>query len=323
MAQKSPYRKACLAIVAFFVLQALLPSEASAQSRKPTRSKPPEFKPGQFDGIFFTDVRSMLKGELPGKQAMLAQASPDSGGESPAESAGGSDDPMAWSKLIAPESIDDLVKGAKLRLDRIVTTPAAFQGGGFVAARREFSMLALLFAVIETYPNEDIRFRKSAPIARELLARVAANSKVGSRQTYNEAKQRLLDLGDLVNGSQLAGEAKTEIDWSNLIDRVPLMNLLAWAHQEKVAKLSASEAEFKANKGELKQYAQLIAVLGKAAIAEDMPDATDEDYLAFIRMMVEQSSQVALAVDTDNPGLARSASGQIGQSCQDCHDNFR
>ena len=150
-----------------------------------------------------------------------------------------------------------------------------------------------------------------------------ANTKVGSIQSYQESKQRILDLGELLNGSRLPGEAKTETNWSNLMDRAPLMQLLKWAHNENLTKMAASEKEFASNKDSLRSYAELVSILGKISLAEDMPDATDDDYQAFVRMMVEHSQQVVMAVANDNADMARKAAGQLGQSCQDCHDNFR
>ena len=61
----------------------------------------------------------------------------------------------------------------------------------------------------------------------------------------------------------------------------------------------------------------------KASLAEEMPDATDTDYQGFATQMIEQAKQITLAVETSNPALARQAAAQLGQSCQDCHDNFR
>ncbi len=164
-----------------------------------------------------------------------------------------------------------------MRLDQLITTPAAFAGGGFQQARKEFSLQALLFAIIEAYPG-DVRWKSSAAVAREAFASAAANTKVGSRQVYDEAKKRLADLGELMNGAQLPGDARSEIEWSMLIDRVPLMQLLEWAEKEGVATYSASESQFKAHPEELRRFAELIAVLGKASIAAEMPDADDDDY---------------------------------------------
>lgn len=292
---------------------------AEAQSpRRPIRVAPPDFESAQFEGIFFEDVVRQLKGELPNDAERLGTAA------SPAASSSetSAEDPQAWHKLISPVALEDLVKGTKLRLDRIVTTPAAFQGGGYAEARREFSLLAVLFAVIEMHPGE-VRWQKSAGAAREAFARTAANTKIASPQVFREAQQRLLDLGDLLSGATLTGEAKSELNFSLLIDRVPLMQLLEWSHRENVEEYSASEASFKKNQLALRRYAELIAVLGKVAIAEEMPDASDEDYVAFAQEMLAHAQSVVLAVETGDANMARQASGGLGQSCTNCHDNYR
>ena len=294
-------------------------SLAQAQKRKPPRAKPPTFSEADFDSVFFKDPKGTLKGELPTSKVSNSVA------QKPLDTQAGdtsSNDPMAWQNLVSPESLEDLIKGTKLRLDRIITTPAAFSGGGFVEARKEFSLLAVLFAIIEDYPKE-VRWKESSPYARELMARMAANAKVGSIQTYNEAKKRMLDLRDLLNGSKLAGEAKSETDWSNLMDRSPLMQLLKWGQQDFINKQVASESAFKSNASELKGYAEMVAVLGKISLQEDMPDATDDDYKGFAEDMIKQARQIAFAVDSEDAELARSAAGKLGQSCSNCHDNFR
>jgi len=55
----------------------------------------------------------------------------------------------------------------------------------------------------------------------------------------------------------------------------------------------------------------------------DMPDATDDDYKVFAQDMIKQAKQIAFAVETENAELARTAAGKLGQSCSNCHDNFR
>lgn len=325
----------------FLLLAAIAANLCAARAEgqtKPQRSTAPEFKPGQFDGVFFADVKSVLKGELPGQQvqslaasnqtqAGSKQASAGSATASESAAAGAREQLMSsggvsWHLLISPIALEDLVKGSKLKLDQIVTTPAAFAGGGYDEARREFSLLALLFAIIETHPGE-VRWKNSAAVARESFARVAANTKVGSRQVYDEAKKRLLDLEDLINGSQLSGNAKSDIEWSQLIDRVPIMQLLEWAQQDFISPHSADEAKFAANLEELQRYAELVAVLGQISLQTEMPDADDTDYQALAQDTITQARQISLAVQTSNAERARQANGKLGQSCTNCHDNFR
>jgi hypothetical protein len=296
---------------------------------------PPTFESEQFAGVFFDDVTAVLNGPRPTPNRpdafpQIAQVDSSTPANSPANSpapATAADDAMEdnewrWELVISPNSIEDLIKGIKLKLDQSITTPAAFKGGGFAEARREFSLAALLFAIIENYRGQ-IRWQSSAGIAREAFTRVAANTKIGSDQVYQEAKNRLLDLNDLLNGSSLVGEVRTEADWSTLIDRGPLMQLMEWAYDDHLAKLTASEAEFESNPDAVLRYAELITVLGRVAIAEGMPDASDDDYTQFAAEMMANAQQVVLAVKNKDADLARKANGQIGQSCSKCHDNFR
>lgn len=299
-----------------------------AQSAKPRRVEAPTFRVGAFEGIFFADPAAQLQGELPAAAASPnAQISSATAPNLAANSLGTSsnDDPQEWKGLIAPTSLEDLVKEGKLRLDKLVTTPTAFKGGGFVTARTEFSLQALLFAIIETYPGE-VRWKSSAALARQRFARVAANTKVGSDQVFTEVKARLLDLQDLIGGTPLTVQTdgpSADIDWSNLIDRVPLMQLLEWAHEENLAKLVASEADFKDNSEAVQRYAELVAVLGQVALAKEMPDANDEDYRTLAKAMIEQASMVVQAVKTNSAEQARMSAAQVGQACTNCHDSFR
>ncbi|MCC7336393.1 MAG: cytochrome c [Pirellulaceae bacterium] len=305
-----------------------LAQNSQSSRRRPVRIEAPSFEPGQFEGIFFADPSAQLQGAPPAAGA-VSPAQSTAGG--PAALSDGSDvsqssaaDPHGWHHWISATSLEDLIKASKLRLDKIVTTTTAFKGGGFVQARTEFSLQALLFAIIETYPS-DVRWKNSAAEARQRMTRVAANTKIGSDQVFTEAKARLLDLDDLLRGATLPGrrEETPEIDWSHLIDRVPLMQLLEWAQEENLNKLVASEGQFKDSSEEVKRYAELIGVLGRVALVEEMPDASDDDYVTLARAMTNAAQQVALAAQTGNAELARTAAGQIGQSCTNCHDSFR
>jgi hypothetical protein len=223
--------------------------------------------------------------------------------------------------LISAATIEDTVKNSKLRLDQLVASPTKF-AGGYVEARREFSLQALMFAIVEQYPG-DVRWKRSAPVARETLSKMAANAKVSSPQAFKEARQRLLDLGELLNGSNLEGTPTAELSWGDVIDRVPLMQLLEWAQQEHINGYVSSKENFDEHKEDLQRYAELVAALGKAAIMEEMPDASDADYRSLGEQMIQQAGQIVLAVQTDNADLARQSAGQVAQTCAKCHDGYR
>ena len=320
--------RATLILGAGLIALSLSLSSAQAQ-RKPERVEAPKFTSGQLNNVFFPDAAGQLKGQRPALQAAskpaegkTPAASTSVGGPDTDSASSGDSDPMAWHNLISPTALEDLIKGSKLRLDKTITTPAAFAGGGFAVARKEFSLQALLFAIIETYPG-DVRWKSSAPVARELLSRIAANTKVGSAQVHDEAKKRLLDLGDLTNGSQLAGKASSEVNWSTLIDHAPAMQLLEWAQKENIAPDVASPELFAKNKEALQHYAELVAVLGKVLTVEEMPFADDKEYVILAKSMLEQAQQVRLAVKTDNADLARQSAAKLLQSCNACHETYK
>ncbi len=147
--------------------------------KKNTRAKPPQFDPKLMEGVFFADVKKQLQGDPP----KAGEGRSTSGPTRPAADDNTRRRPVrggsAWPKLISASSIEDLVKGSKLRLDGAVTSAAKFAGGGFKDARREYTMLSILFAIIEQYPTQ-VRWKNSAPVVRTHMVRVAAGTKVGS-----------------------------------------------------------------------------------------------------------------------------------------------
>lgn len=314
------------------VLASCCVTAVAQSSRRPVRVEAPSFTAQQFDGVFFAAPARQLQGPPPttaptslvgGQPAGQPSALP--AGDSTDSAVTAADDPNHWRETISATSLEDLIKASKLRLDKLITTPTAFRGGGFVDARTEFSLQALLFAIIEKYPAE-VRWKNSAAEARRRMTRVAANTKIGSDQVYAEAKSRLLDLDDLIGGTALSGrgdDGDADINWSALIDRVPLMKLLEWSQDKNLNQLVASESQFQDNSDAALRYAELIQVLSQILLAEDMPDASDGDYIALAHAMRDAAQQVAVAAKTGNAELARSATGQIGQSCIHCHDSFR
>ncbi|MCA9130650.1 MAG: cytochrome c [Planctomycetales bacterium] len=317
MSHVSDHLNLLVVVCSFLQLSSGLQAQTKDTPR-PWRSTPPIFQQGQFDSVLFTDITSMMRGELPNSRVARL--------DSPVESVTNGNPPdssvnSGWSKIISATTLEDLVKASKLRLDQIVTTPPAFVSGAYADARQEFSLQAVLFAIIEQYPDE-VRWKKSATAARELMARVAANAKVGSQPVFNEAKLRLADLNDLMRGSTLSHKASDGLDWSKVVDRGPLMKLLEWAFHDHVTSFSASETAFDQNRDSLAQYAELMAVLGRVALQEGMSDADDEDYVKLANAMVDAAVELAAAVKNNDAELARRVSGQIGQTCTNCHEIY-
>jgi hypothetical protein len=293
--------------------------------RKPVRAKPPTFKEGEFEGVFFDDVKKQLVGPVP-KRGELSKPA-DSGAIASATTDVGASNASGktnvWKDRISGPSIEDLVKEGKRRLDGFITTPAKFSAGSYKDARREFTLMAILFAAIEQYP-EEIRWKNSSALARARFGRMAANAKVPGGPAFNEAKLRLEDLATLLKGTALSDTAPTpDLNWPELADRTPSMQILEWALREHVMPNTASEALFKSKSDEVLTYAELVGLIGETLHQPGMTDADDEEYKTWSKKMIAEAARIVDAVKLSNPTMAREAAGQLDQSCNGCHNTFR
>jgi len=298
-------------------------SYAQKTVRKPERVPPPKFQPNDFTGVFFPDAVAQLQGKPPATGGAVASDSPSdpSVGSESSEMEPAAKGNDVWKQLIAGQTIEDLIKEAKARVDGVITTPAKFAGGGYSEARREFTLLASLMAIIAQYP-EEIRWKSSAPYARTVFARMAANCKVGTQQVFNEAKLRQQDLQDLLKGSKLTGTAE-ETTWADTADRGPAMQLLEWALRENLAPNTNSEDSFSNNMDEVVKYAELVSAYGQILQLEGMTDADDETYVQYASAMGAAAKDVLKAVKSKDAELARTAVSRIDQSCNKCHESYR
>lgn len=335
-----PSCRFCSAIVAVVIgFCPIMVEQATAQSdQRAIRANPPTFDRQTYADLFFSDLGAALTGEL--RQADSAQfergplLSPDeslslpgSPGTSTSPEAGDQSQPQKssaqeWRVLISAGNIEDLVKESKQRLEQIVTTPSAFSSGGFQKARTEFALLALLFAIIEEYP-EEVRWKSSAPTMKWLMNRVANNSKVGSRLVFDEAQQRKGDLHSLLSGTQTAAVPQTEVAWEHLIDMAPLMQLMERAYDQKISQLVADEERLEMHGDELLRSADLISILAKTSTLEGMSYADDDQFREYAEELIRSARAMAEAVAKKDPSGARLASGRMGQCCQKCHASFR
>lgn len=302
-----------------------IPSFAQQIRRKPTRAAAPQLNPQEFEGVFFADVQKQLVGPAPSAGSIADAANAPSSTPSLVDATGSSNNPNSnvWKERISGQSIEDLVKEAKGRLDTFITTPAKFSGGSYKDARREFTLLAILFATIEQFP-EKIRWQASASVARGRFARVAANTKIATTPTFNEAKLRMEDIATLLKGSPLTDSAPpSELIWSDIADRVPSMQILEWALREHLNRYVSSEAEFKSHSEDAIKFAELIALIGETLHQPGMVDADDDEYKSWSAKMIKEATRITEAVKLDNPSMAREAAGQLDQSCNACHNTFR
>lgn len=294
-----------------------------AQNRKAAkRAKLPTFQANRTSRFFFEDVFAQLEGERPANpNARVAQAGSTTPGAGDEGDDAGS---YAWSKIVSSTTLEDEIKKLKNAMNQTITTPTEFAGKGYKEVRRDFSILAMTFAIINEYDG-DVRFKKDAAAARDVFARTASNAKAGGNiNVYKESKRRQDELMDLINGSSLASKAEEPANnWERICDRGPLMQRLVTAAEENLSAWTSNEDEFSSNIEEVMHEAEIVAAIGEVLTREGMEDGDDEDYAAFAKLMKTSALDIVAAVKSNDADLARKGAGEIAKACSDCHDNYR
>lgn len=317
---RHPTRKLlCLCLICAVSFTAKIVPGQRPQSNK--RARHPDWQ-DLPPGIFFEDAfRDGLTGPRPKVRAGAPNSPsvPQEASSGPMPESSG----YAWSELISAATIEDEIKAIRTRVEESVKTSGHFQARGYVDARRELSMAAVLFAIIADYDDE-VRWKTSAPVARDSLARAAANAKVGTTPVYREAKQRLRDLDDLIRGSSLVGKpAATDIAWGEMFDRGPLMLRLEQSQKERLAMWLASPKEFNSQREHIIHEAELVAMLAQVLVTQGMQDADDDEYRAYCNLLKEAAQSVVNGVKRNDYDAARKSAGEIQKSCSECHELYR
>lgn len=317
---------ALLAVVPLLVAGSLVLGQTKGK-RLIKRAEPPKVE--HRPEIFFGDAfKEGLSGPRPANLGQSAKAvagssgasSTPAGGSSAAADSSGS----GWSAIISAATVEDEIKALKLLVDADVTTPSDYAGKGYKAGRRDFSMLAMLFAIVGEHDG-DVRWKKDAPAARDVFARTAANSKVGTQQVFNEAKLRKQELQDLVGGqSPYEGkEADPKVQWGSVCDRSPLMQHLELIFDPRVKAAVSDEGNFKSNLEKLSHDAEILSAVGAVLAKEGMADADSDEYQAFCDVLKQSGREIVEACKNKNYATASSAVSAIGKACNDCHELYR
>ena len=193
----------------------------------------------------------------------------------------------------------------------------------FRDGRIQFSMLAMLFAIIADYDG-DVRWKDAAPVARDRFSSAGFNSKVGSLQAFNEAADRKLDLEQLIRGGGLeASSPPTATDWEKVCERPPLMLRLKRGFNEGINTWSANSGSFRQHADDILREAELIAAIAEAMQQEGFDLWDDETYVEYCDQLKQGALAVATAVRQQDAQAGRQASGVIAKACDNCHGDYR
>ena len=266
-------------------------------------------------GTFADDAFALLVGSRPdyGAARQIVAAPVGGGGAANASApAGGVPGGVKWSSLVSADTLADEAKDMKDLLATACAKLGDFKGGGFEDARCGYSSLAMLFGVIAAYDQPDVRWRKDAATARDLFARVGFNCKVGTDQSFAEAKARLDDLVGLLDGNSPEPNPNVEPAelWSQMTGRPPLMTRLEMA-QDAMRPAIASKADFDKLSDQLLHAAEIVAVIGEVIQQPDFEFHDDESYRGYAAGMRDAAVQVRDACLKGDYEAARAAAGKL------------
>ena len=228
-----------------------------------------------------------------------------------------------WSALVSEETLTDEIKDMKGLVASAVATPSGFKGGGYDQAREAFSTVALAFGVIAAY-DQDIRWKTEAETARDLFARVGFNCKVGTDQSFNEARLRVDDLKSLVEGGPPSSRTDRDEDfrWSQVAGRPALMSRLESA-ETALAAAAASKADFEKRLAHVLHDSEIVAMIGEVIQQADYEYHDDDTYRGHASAMRDAAIQIREAVKKADYDAARAAVGVLKKSCDACHGAYR
>jgi hypothetical protein len=314
------------AIIALTMSAGMLTVHAQGRSKK--RAPPPTFDAREVDQVFFSDARKVLVGKRPTPltsdlgpaKTVDRTITPSRTGTLP-----GPGDGIRWSTLISPETLADEVKAYPPLLAAVVKTPSQFQGKGAREARRYFSTLATVFAIVAEYDG-DIRWKNQSAAARELFARAGFNSKSDNENVYHEAKLRSADLAGLLRGETIAPpptiESRPNFN-EQVANRPPLMWRMERAQRDRLIIWTANRADFNRNLDGIKHEAEMVAALAQVIQHPSYTDAEDDSYIQYAKALQKAALEIRKAADEKNADAARTEAGKMSQACNNCHIDFR
>jgi hypothetical protein len=306
----------------------------SNQDPQPTKQAPvvkrvkrPVFTERDWDGIYFENLfRDGLVGPRPLVVGSDGTDQKDKTGN-PAvgeTQATGTDVSKSgsWAKFISGEVLENEIKRLHGLLEIEVTTPLKFKSE-YLKARQTYSMLSMWFAIIYEYPD-DVRWKQYSAVAQPAFWRAAANSRTASEQAYQNARIRRDDLQEMIRGGAFPDVEKPidELDWSQVVDRVPVMTQLQESLDE-LKQQTSSQGGFDGKLDQVAHRAAMIAAIGLVLTQENMDDADDEGYTKFANKMSTNALAVLDACKVKDFQAAASAVNKIDQSCNNCHEEWK
>jgi cytochrome c556 len=267
---------------------------------------------------FFEDAREALDGARPVPpegQAPTANAADGAGGNAGNQ--------FAWSRRISADALATEVKRVASGLAKPLASAAAFKSGGHEECGAVFSLLAVLFAVIDEYDGK-VRWQADAAALREAFARAAIACEAPSDDSFAEATERRRELDDLIRGGRADARAAGAVDkWSALAKRSALMQRMEIGLEERIGPHLSDARGLKRAAADVQHEAEVLALLAEIIRREEYEFWDDETFNGYAEELGAASSELARAAAANDYEAARAAAGRLSRACATCHDGYR
>jgi hypothetical protein len=325
----APTRLFYVASASLAVTMLLLICGVHGQGRAKKRAAPPKFDPREVEQVFFTDARKALVGARPTGVVATGNVQPQASAGVTTPGANTTTPPPreapAWSKLISAETLADEVKAYVPLLTEAVKTPGQFKGSGARDARRYFSTLAAVFAVIAQFDG-DVRWKTQSAGVRQLFARAGYNAKSDNENVFKEAKLRLEDLTALLRGETIAVPQSVEPHPGyndQVSNRPPLMWRLERAYEDRLTMWTANAGQFNKNLNGVRHEAEMVAALAQIIQHPSYTDADGESYVEYARALQKAAIEIRQSVERKDAAAASAAVSSMKKACDNCHLDYR
>ncbi len=289
-------------------------AESGSAPEKAPRARPPEWGK-EAESVFFPDVREVLTGERPGPAGASGRAARTRPGPQPAG--------KAWSDAVPGEVVVTEIKRTVAQLEASLASLGRFRGGGNAAARKHFSWLALLLAVVDEFDDE-VRWKREAAGLRDYAAAAAEACGGTDEASYQRASLAGQDFADLVRGQRPSvSDSPPADDWSDLADMSLVMQRMEQSLEERVKAALANRKSFRRLSDEASHEAALLAMLAAATVHEGADYAGDGDFETLAQKLQVSASDLKKALDDREYEAAQQAGAAVTRSCSECHESYR
>jgi hypothetical protein len=311
-----------VSMIVFAALSAAVWGQAARPAKKNT-VPPPKWDEEQVKKVFFKDVASQVGKGVPGPArptgSVAGSIQSGSTGETAAAAAGA----FAWSKLADAETLETEIKKSINEVGKAVDNPGQFKSQHFRQARRSYSSLAVWFGVLAGYDGS-VKWKDKAASLRDAVAKAGFNCKVGTDQSFQEAKARYEDLRTLLDGGNpKLPAAEPAADWKSVADLPELMKRIgSESEQSPLTPWTASANDFKANKDKIVHEAQLVAILSQV-IKHPSYEYDDANFIKYADDLQAACLGIIEGAKSNNYDKVRASAGDMTKACSKCHAEFR